>query len=452
VGATRGLLDFVARSEIEGFPEEVIEMSKKCLLDWIGVTLGGAQEAAARAILDLVREAGGEKQATLLAIGMRTSVLNAALANGTMAHALDYDDANSVVRAHISAPLIAALLPLAEYKGRTGRDFITALVMGFEASTRIGLALGKEYYEAGWHATAILGRLGAAAAVGKLMKLGSDQFAAAMGIAATQAGGIRDVFGTMTKPFHAGKAAADGILAAILAQRGFTAPMDILDEGSGFSRVFSPTYRSKLLIENLGKTYGILNNSFKPYAACLLIHPVIDGLILLRKQYPFEAKEIERIGIEVAPLNLEVAGNVRPRSGLEGKFSLYFAAALALLFGHAGNSLFSDKMIADPEVRSQMEKVAATGNPSLGETEAKITVKLKDGRVHATQVASPKGDPRNPLSFAEIEEKFADLASTVLPEDRIEKIIGLVRQLEDLKEMSTLVSLCCKKAEDETDG
>ena len=343
MGATRELSDFVARSEIEGFPEDVIEMAKKCLLDWIGVTLGGAREPSARAVLDLVKEAGGEKQATLLATGMKTNILNAALVNGTMAHALDYDDAHSVVRAHVSAPLLAGLLPVAEYKGLGGRDFITALVAGFEVSTRIGSALGKKYYEAGWHATAILGRFGASAGAGKLLGLRSDQLAVALGLAATQAGGLRDVFGTMGKPFHAGKAAADGILAAMLAQRGFTAPTDILDEGSGFSRVFSPAYRSELLTENLGKTYGILNNNFKPYAACLLVHPVIDGMISLRKQHSLKTEEIEWIRIEAAPLNLEVAGNSHPKNGLEAKFSVHFAAALALLFGRAVDSLFSDR-------------------------------------------------------------------------------------------------------------
>lgn len=447
MGATRELSDFVVRSKMEGFPDAVIEMGKKCLLDWIGVALGGAREVSARIVLDLVREAGGEKQATLLATGMKTSLVNAALVNGTMAHALDYDDANSVVRAHVSAPLIAALLPVAEYKGLGGCDFITALVTGYEVSTRVGSALGKKYYEAGWHATAILGRLGTAAGVGRLMDLGSDRLAAAMGIAATQAAGLRDVFGTMTKPFHAGKAAADGILAVLLAKKGFTAPTDILDEGSGFSRVFSPEYRCEFLTENLGRTYGILNNNFKPYAACLLVHPAVDGLISLKKKHLFEAEEVERVRIEVAPFNLKVAGNDRPKSGLEGKFSLHFSAALALLFGHGRNSLFTDIMITDPAVRNQIEKIAASSNPALEETEAQITVMLKNGRVHETRVDSPKGDPRNPLSFEEIEEKFADLASTVLPGGRIEKIIGLVRRLEELKDMSTLVSLCCLQVE-----
>jgi 2-methylcitrate dehydratase PrpD len=442
---THTIADFIAQASIDGFPQDVIDMSKKCLLDWLGVTLGGAGEAVSTSIVDFVNEAGGKKQASVLGSGMRTNVVNAALANGTMAHALDYDDAHSVVRAHVSAPLIAALLPIAEYKRLSGRDFITAMVMGFELSTRVGSALGKEYYEAGWHATAILGRFGAAAGTGKLLGLRSDQLVVALGLAATQAGGLRDVFGTMGKPFHAGKAAADGMLAALLAQRGFTAPADILDNGSGFSRVFSSRYESDLITANLGQVWNILSNSFKPYAACLLVHPVVDGLILLRRKYELKADEIEEIRVEVAPLNLAVTGNASPATGLEGKFSLSFAAALSVLFGHAGNTLFTNEMVHNPDVKRMMETVTATSNPGIAETEANITVRLENGQVHRIRVTSPKGDPKNPLTFAEVQEKFRGLALNVLPENRIGKIIERVRHLEDQKDMSTVVRLCCRK-------
>ena len=439
------MADFIAQSTIDRFPQDVIDMSKKCLLDWLGVTLGGAGDAVSASIVDFVNETGGKRQASVLGFGMRTNVLNAGLANGTMAHALDYDDAHSVGRAHISAPLIAALLPIAEHKRLSGRDFITAMVMGFELSTRVGSALGKGYYEKGWYATAILGRLGAAAGAGKLLGLRSDQLAVALGLAATQAGGLRDVFGTMGKPFHAGKAAADGMLAALLAQRGFTAPADVLDNGSGFSRVFSSSYEGDLITANLGQVWNILSNSFKLYAACLLVHPVVDGLILLRGKYELKSEEIEEIRVEVAPLNLAVTSNARPATGLEGKFSLSFAAALSVLFGHAGSTLFSNEVVHNPDVKRMMEKVTATSNSGIAETEANIMVRLKNGQVHRIRVTSPKGDPKNPLSFAEIQQKFGELALSVLPENRIGKIIERVRHLEDQKDISTVVRLCCKR-------
>ena len=384
---------YIVRSRMEEFPPEVIEAGKRCLLDWLGVTLGGEKEPASQSIIEFVRRMGGEKQASVLGLGVKTNMVNAALANGTMAHALDFDDAHSLVRSHVSAPLIAALLPVAEYKRVTGRNLITALIVGFEVSTRIGAALGRAYYEAGWHGTSIIGRFGAAAGTGRLLGLARDQMRAAFGLAATQAGGVRDVFGTMAKPFHSGKAAADGVLSAMLARSGFTAPMDILDEGSGFSRLFSSTYSDVPVAANLGEVYDIMTNSFKPYAACLLVHPVIEALILLRKGHSFDAEEVGEIKAEVAPLALAVAGNAEPESGLKGKFSLQLAAALALRFGRAGNSLFTDEVVREPEIRKIMGKVAVRSNSDLTESEANVAVVLKDGRAYDVRVTSPKGDP-----------------------------------------------------------
>ncbi len=439
---TETVADFIARSRVEDLPPEVIGMGKRCLLDWLGVALAGSKEPASRLVVGFIGEMGGEKQASVLGTGIKTSVVNAALALGTMAHVLDYDDAHSMVRSHVSAPLVAALLPVAEYRRMTGRAFLTALITGFEVSTRVGRALGREYYEAGWHATAILGRFGAAAGVGKLLGLDRSRLSCAFGLAATQAAGLRDAFGTMTKPFHAGKAASDGVLAAMLAASGFTAPKDILDDGTGFARLFTSSYKGGLICADLGVVYDIMTNSFKPYAACLLVHPVVDGLIRLRSAHDIDAGEIAEIRIEAAPLNLAVTGNARPKNGLEGKFSLPMAAAVAVLYGRAGNALFTDEMAADPDVTALMAKVTAAPNAAFAETEAHITVIGKDGRIREVRVTAAKGDPANPLTVAEIEEKFAELAGSVLPPERIPEIAGRVRHLEDEEDMSALVGLC----------
>ena len=419
-------------------------------LDWLGVALGGEKERASQLVIEFVKQMGGERQASILGTGMKTNLVNAALVNGTMAHVLDYDDAHSMVRSHVSAPLIAALLPVAEYKRTTGRDFITALITGFEVSTRIGSALGREYYEAGWHGTSIIGRPGAAAGAGMLLGLTREQISVAFGLAATQAGGLRDVFGTMAKSFHAGKAAADGVLAALLAQTGFTAPTDVLDEGSGFSRLFSSSYSDGPITANLDETYNILTNSFKPYAACLLVHPVIEGLLLLKRAHSFEAEEIEQIMAEVAPLALSVTANPAPENGQKAKFSLHYAAALAVLFGQAGNKLFADEIVRDPRVRRVMGKVTVKDNAGLKESEAKVGVRLGDGRVYEVRVSFPQGDPENPLTFNEIEDKFTDLVKGLLPGDRTGRIIGIVRRLEGEADMSTLARLCCRDDESGT--
>lgn len=443
---TTALADFISGADFQRLPEEVVDMTKKCLLDWLGAAIGGSREPGVRHVIDLVKQIGGTKQASILGIGFRTNVVNAALVNGTMSHVLDYDDAHNVLRTHLSAPLIAALLPVAEYRTViTGRDFITAMVVGVEVSSRIGSALGTEYYEAGWHATAILGRFGAATGVGKLIGLDGERLCYAIALAATQAGGLRDVFGTMSKAFHAGKAATDGVLAAMLAERGFTAPLGILDRGSCFSHVFSRVYQSEAIVKDLGKTYDITNVSFKPYAACLFAHPVIDALILLGKEYRLIPEEIEEVRIEVAPINLRVAGNEHPSNGLEGKFSIHFVAALAIVFGRVGNDHFVDDVIRDTRVRDLMKRIKVTGSPGYTETETTVSVELKEGTVRKLRVTSPKGGPKNPLSFDEIQEKFTDLCQGMIPKKSIERIAERVRHLEDQKDMAALARLCCRK-------
>jgi 2-methylcitrate dehydratase PrpD len=393
-------------------------------------------------LVDLIKEMGGRKQATVLGYGMKTSILNAALINGIMSHVLDYDDAHSESRSHPSSPLIPALLSMAEYKKMGGKDLITAFVLGFEVGARIGLGLGKSYYEMGWHATSILGRFASAVGVGKLLKLNEKQLSCAMGLAATQAGGLRRVFGTMGKPFHAGKASLDGMLSALLASRGFSAPEDVLDGKSNFLEIFSGGYDPDRITLRLGKEYEVLKDSFKPYAACLLIHPAIDGLIWMREQGGFDPDSIEQIDLEVSPLCMRVTDNPDPKNGLEGKFSIYFCAALALTEGKVQENQFTREKMNDHRIRDFMRKTKALGVDSLKETEAHVVIKLKDGAQLDRRVLTPKGDPENPMSFDEISYKFRSLAQDLLSDRQMEQIIHVVHNLERIEDPSTLLKLC----------
>ena len=254
---TKELADFVINTGFEDFSEELIDASKRCFLDWIAVTIGGRKDPSVEILSHLIEEFGGNEQASVIGYGIKTSLLNAALLNGTMAHSLDYDDAHMYTRSHPSAPLIAALLPTAEYQKSPGFELVTAFILGFEVTTRIGLALGNTYYDQGWHATPILGRFGVAAGVGKLLGLDTEQLNDAFGLAATQVGGIRKSFGTMGKPFHAGKAAMDGLLSAMLSKRGFTASKNILDENSGFLSMLSSQGDLSPISNGLGKRYHL---------------------------------------------------------------------------------------------------------------------------------------------------------------------------------------------------
>ncbi|OPY65893.1 MAG: 2-methylcitrate dehydratase [Syntrophorhabdus sp. PtaU1.Bin050] len=443
MGFTEDLARFVSECGSAGLPEDVVEAAKRCFLDWIGVTLAGADDPAIEILLRVVKDQGGKKQATILDYGIKTSMLQAALVNGTMAHTLDYDDAHSVVRTHPSAPLIPALLALAEHARLSGKELIAAFVAGYETTIRMGYALGKEYYNRGWHATAVLGRLGTAAGTARLLRLGAEKTDIALGLAATQAGGVRDVFGTMGKPFHSGKAAMDGLLAALLAKEGFTIPTDMLGERSGFAAVFSPEYNPEMISDELGNKYHVLQNSFKPYAACLLVHPVIDGLITLREKHHINPEAVESVRLEVAPLNMKVAGNPEPKDGTEAKFSIHFGAAIAIIRGNAGNSIFTDEAVCDPVVSRLMKRITISADSSLGETEARITVALKDGTNYFKHVVAPKGDPANPLTFAELEEKFRDLTEKKIGSRQSNGIVEMIANLEKLDDAAPLAGLCC---------
>jgi len=442
---TETLSKFAVQSQMEDFPEEVIETSKKCFLDWIGVTIGGMKDPSVGILVDLITEMGGRKQATVLGYGMKTSILNAALINGIMSHVLDYDDAHSESRSHPSSPLIPALFSMSEYKKMRGRDLITAFVLGFEVGTRIGLALGKTYYELGWHATSVLGRFGSAVGVGKLLRLNPKQMACAMGLAATQAGGLRRVFGTMGKPFHAGKASMDGMLSALLASRGFSAPEDVLDGKSNFLEIFSGGYDPNRITQGLGRKYQVLKDSFKPYAACLLIHPAIDGLIWMREQGGFELDSVDQIDLEVSPLCMTVTDNPDPKNGLDGKFSIYFCAACALAEGRVQEGQFTQEKMKDRRVREFMKKMKVRGLDSLKETEAHVVIKLKDRGRLDRRVLTPKGDPENPMSFDEISYKFRSLTQDLLSDRQMDQIIHVVHNLERIEDPSTLLKLCCVK-------
>lgn len=445
MGYTEDLSRFVSQCGSTPLSQDVVDGAKRCFLDWIGVTLGGASESPVMILLNAVQGFGGKKQASIFGRRIKTSMVYAALVNGTMSHTLDYDDAHSVIRTHPSAPLIPALLALAEHHELSGMELINAFVAGYETTVRMGYALGKEYYERGWHSTSVLGRLGAAAGTARLLQLGSEKTAIALGLAATQAGGVRDVFGTMGKPFHAGKAAMDGLMAALLAKDGFTAPVDMLDDERGFSRVFTSEYRPEWITSGLGAEYKLGEVNFKPYAACLLVHPVVDAMLAIRRDNRPKPDVIAKIDIRVAPLNLKVTGNCDPRTEFEAKFSLPAAAALALIYGNANNSLFTDSVVHDPRVRAIMDKVQAIADASMAETEAVVSVLMKDGHRYSSHVTAPKGNPENPMSFSELEAKVRDLTKKVLSRGAINRMIGVVATLEKLENTAELIRLCCPR-------
>ena len=342
---TERIAEYVLESSYRSLPKEVIHQAKRCFLDLIGTTLGGAKQPLGKILVKTTGEVGGKPQATVLGYGFKTSILNAALINGSTAHALDFDDTHIASIIHPSAPVIPAVLAVAEWKRLSGKAALEAFVLGFEVETRIGLGMGKKHYDRGWHNTASCGRFGSVVAAGKLLGLDLEQMKMALGMAGTQASGLRLVFGTMTKPFHPGKCAFDGLLSALLVQRGFTCAPNLIEGPKGYVDVLGVESQLEPMVKNLGRKYEVLNNTFKPYAACLMTHPTIDAILEMRNKYRLKPEEVASIDCEVAKFCLDAAGQSEPKTGLAGKFSTCYVAALALAEGAAGEDMFNDMKV-----------------------------------------------------------------------------------------------------------
>ena len=440
---TEQLARYAIETSYKSFPKEVVHQAKRCILDLMGVALGGANQPLGKILVKMVNDFGGKPQATVWGHGVKTSVMNAALVNGAIAHALDFDDTHTGSLGHPSAPIVPAALAVAEWKGLSGKAALEAFILGFEVGTRIGTGMGMKHYDRGWHATSTFGRFSAAVAAGKLLGLSLEQMKIALGLAGTQSAGLRLVFGTMTKPFHPGKSSYDGVLSAVLAQRGFTCAPNIIEGKKGFFEALGDDQSSlETMVKGLGKKYELLKNTFKPYAACLLTHPTIDAIIEMRNKYNLKPEDIKEISCDVAKFCLDSAGQVEPKTALAGKFSTYYCAALALAEGVAGENMFTDKRVLDPKMIALRKKVKARVVPGYKDTEANVSITTRGGKKYSAYVDIPKGDPRNPPTDKELESKFRSLAPSVLSQPRIDRLIKTIWSLEKLGNVRQLIRLC----------
>ena len=373
--------------------------------------------------------------------GLRTSALYASLANGAQSHALDFDDTHLPSIVHGSAPVAPVVLALGEWHRHSGAQALAAFVAGFEVETRLGRVVGRALADRGWHVTGVLGHFGAAAAAGKLLGLNATQLAHALGIAGTQAAGLEQSFGTMSKPLHPGKAAMNGLLAALLAREGFTGSTAMLDGPNGLAATFLGRPDLSPAIEDLGKRFEILENSTKFYAACHLTHATIDAARAIRARVGDLSASVDTVRCRVHPLVLKVAANPRPQTGLEAKFSVAYCAASALVKDAAGEAEFSDTAFRDPAVTRVMARVTPEADASMGIAAAHVTIRFADGRTVDERVSAARGTPANPLTHDEIEEKFCRLAGVVLPTERVTRLATALRGLADLPEMAELAAL-----------
>jgi 2-methylcitrate dehydratase PrpD len=435
---TKSLANYIVKARFEDFPDRVRKEVGRSLLNWMGVTVGGSRHQTVDIAIAAVQPFAGPQQASLFGRKERLDIMNASLINGISSHVLDFDDTDLKTAVHPSAPVLPPLLAMAELRPVNGRDFVTAMVVGFEAECRIARAVQPAMGEIGWHATGAAGVFGAAVATGKLLGLDEDRMCHAIGLAATQPVGIREMFGSMTKSFHPGRAAQNGMLAAFLAEKGFTSSLRGIEAKRGWANLVSTKHDLRVIAEGLGENYEIYRNSYKPYACGLVIHPVIDGCVQLRNEYKLTADQIDSIDVDINPIVMELTAKKNPKTGLEGKFSVFYVAALAIVAGKAGESQFTDQAVADPVVGSLQQRVQATIDKSITEDQARIKIRLKDGRVLERFVAHVIGSVENPMSDTALQEKFTDLCGGILTGDRMRQLADLCRTPEKLKDVGDI--------------
>jgi len=421
---TVALARYVATANPRDLPERVRHEAKRALLNWLGCAIGASRHDTIERAIAALAPFAGAPQATILGRAERFDILHAALLNGTSSHTFDFDDTHLKTIIHPTGPVASALLALSEHMPVTGEKFMHAFVLGTEVECRIGNAVYPSHYDIGWHITGTAGVFGAAAATGRLLGLTEQQLAWALGIAATQASGLREMFGSMCKPLHVGLAAKNGLQAALLARQDFTSAAQPIEGRRGFANVLATERDFSRITDGLGASWELAENSYKPFACGVVVHPVIDGCVQLRDEYHLAAAAIEAIELEVHPLVLELTGKKAPRSGLEGKFSVYHSAAVAIIDGAAGQAQYSDTKVVDPVVVALRERVQALVDPALSEDAAHVRIRLLDGRTLERHVAHALGSVGNPMRDQDLEAKFRSLCAPILDEDAIEDIIA----------------------------
>lgn len=412
--------------------------ARHVLLDWLGCTIAGRREPLSGILLDEFAESSG--QSTLIATGRKASLLDAALINGAMAHALDYDDVNRQLHGHPTACVAPATMILAEALGSSGHDTLVAFIAGTEVACSLGGMCEEGHYEAGFHATGTMGTFGAAAAAAKLMGLDAEQTANALGLAASQAAGLKVNFGTMTKPFHAGKAAMNGLLAARLAARGFTASDQAIEGAHGFAQAEAPGFEDGPIRPEPDGRWAVENMLYKYHASCFLTHSTLNAIRDLRGQHGIGLDDVDSANLKVRSTHASVCCIPEPATGLEIKFSIQHLAAMGFDGADTGAlETYSDENANDARYVEARKRMRLELNDSMDRSAAVITAQLKDGR---TVVAEDNvGIPAqvHDEEWNRLSTKFTSITVPVIGKERSERAAGLVDKLKDQDSVRALM-------------
>jgi 2-methylcitrate dehydratase PrpD len=436
--ATRQLAHYVVNSKWGDIPDTARYEAVRSVFNWVGCCLGGAPHVTTDRALAALAEFSGKAEATVLGRTQRLDIMHAALLNGITSHVLDYDDTHLATIIHPAGPVASAILALGERLHTSGDDFMHAFILGVEVECRIGRAIYPSHYERGFHITGTAGVFGAAAAAGKLLGLSEQQMVWALGIAATQSAGLKDMFGTMCKAFHPGSAAQNGLKAALMAAKNYTSSDGALEAKEGFMFTYSDEQDFSKITDNLGRTFEVVSNTYKPFACGIVTHPIIDGCIQLRNENRLMPGQISSVSLRVNPLVLKLTGKKTPQTGLEAKFSIFYISAASIIHGVAGPNQFTDAAVRDTDVIALRDKVTATSDESVSEEEAFVVIRLNDGTILSKHIENAIGSLERPLTREHLELKFRDQALASLPGNQVDDIMAICWKIESLDDVSDI--------------
>jgi len=443
-GLTRTLAETARQLAWGDIPEDIRAWARQCVLDYIACGIAGAADELTGILLAEMQEQGGREIATVLGRSGRLPPASAALVNGAASHALDFDDVNLAMPGHPSVAMLPALLALAEERGSSGVDVLTAFVAGYELQCRVGRTISPGHYDVlGFHATATVGSFGAAAACAHLLQLDAERFATALGIAGTQAAGLKSMFGTMCKPLHAGKAAYHGLLAAKLAARDFTSRTDAIECGQGFARTHSPDFNPERAMEVPAHGWYIRSNLFKYHAACYMVHSSIEAARKLREQHGVTPGQVERVTVQLEESCDRICNILAPRTGLEAKFSLRLATAMGLAGVDTGRlSTYSEAVAADRTLVGIRDKVELDFRTGIPNTFAEVAVLLTNGSRFSARHDSGLPATDTADQQRRLEQKFAALVEPVMGVDRSAALVAEIGRLETVSDVRPLLTMC----------
>ena len=437
---TRQLAEWLAAHQAVQIPQAIRHEAKRALLNYLAAAFGGCRHEAVDIAVRTVLPLSGPATASLIGRPEQCDPLHATFVNGISSHVDDFDDTIPKNYIHATSAVASALFAYASSAPLSGLDFLQAFVLGFEVTSRVGNVVYPWHYDTGWHITSTTSVFGAAAAIGKARKLPADQLLWSLGLAATQSAGVRETFGSMAKAMHPGRAGQNGYFSALLAENGFTSGEQSIEGPRGFAMVQSVDRDLSKLLHKLGERYELLDNTYKPFPTGIVIQPTIDACIQIFHEHRPDPSMIKAVELDVAPIVFELCMKKDLKVGLEGKFSIYHAAAIGLVRGRASLNEFTDEVLADSALARVRELTVPRSNSNIAADEVIVHVTLADGSQITKHVEHAVGNLKRPMTDADLENKFRDLANRVVAPAHAERIIEMCWEFEQLSDCRALIA------------